>query len=129
MFVNIELPVSMPAGLTVPSDAVLDSGLTKRVFVQTSVGHFESRKVETGWRFNDRVQIVKGLQEGDTIVAEGTFLVDSESRLLEVADTSTKKGSLQPATTNSRAGKADHAMKMDQSMQMDSTMKMDHPMN
>jgi RND family efflux transporter MFP subunit len=81
MFVNVEVPVSLPPGLTVPVDAILDSGLTKRVFVQTSQGHFEPRTVETGWKLNDRVQIVKGLHEGETVVSSGTFLVDSESRL------------------------------------------------
>jgi RND family efflux transporter MFP subunit len=81
MFVNVEVPVSLPPGLTVPVYAILDSGLTKRVFVQTSQGHFEPRTVETGWKLNDRVQIVKGLHEGETVVSSGTFLVDSESRL------------------------------------------------
>ena len=81
MFVNVELPVSMPAGLSVPADAVVNSGLSKRVFVETYAGHFEARAVETEWRINDRVQIVKGVREGETVVASGTFLVDSESRL------------------------------------------------
>jgi RND family efflux transporter MFP subunit len=81
MFVNIELSVSHPSGLTVPADAILDSGTSKRVFVQTSPGHFESRAVETGWRLDERVQIVKGLREGESVVSSGTFLVDSESRL------------------------------------------------
>lgn len=81
MFVNIEMPVSLPAGLTVPADAILDSGMSRRVFVQTSPGHFESRIVETGWRLDERVQIVKGLREGEIVVSSGTFLVDSESRL------------------------------------------------
>jgi RND family efflux transporter MFP subunit len=88
MFVNVELTVPMPAGITVPADAILDSGLSKRVFVQTSAGHFEARKVETGWRLNNRVQIVKGLREGETVVVAGTFLVDSESRLEDVANIS-----------------------------------------
>lgn len=81
MFVNVDLPVSAAAGLTVPVDALLDSGLTKRVFVEASDGYFEPREVVTGWRSDDRVQIVRGLEEGEKVVSAGTFLVDSESRL------------------------------------------------
>jgi len=89
MFVNVEVQVTLPAGLTVPADALLDTGLSKRVFVEISEGHFESREVETGWRLGDRVQIAKGLKEGDSVVSSGTFLVDSESRL-EMAKVSGK---------------------------------------
>lgn len=81
MFVNIELPVSMPAALTVPVDAVIDSGQAQRVFVARANGVFEPRKVQTGWHIGDRVEIVEGLSEGERIVSSGTFLVDSESRL------------------------------------------------
>jgi len=94
MFVNVEVPVSLPPGLTVPADAVLDSGLTKRVFVQRSEGHFESRIVETGWRLDERVQILKGLQEGDVVVSSGTFLVDSESRLQLASKSGSAAGAL-----------------------------------
>jgi len=85
MFVNVDMPVSIPSGLSVPADAIVDTGLAKQVFVQTSPGHFEKREVEIGWRFDDRVQIVKGLKEGEMVVAAGTFLVDSESRLQAAA--------------------------------------------
>jgi hypothetical protein len=130
MFVNIDIPVSLPTGLTVPAEAILDSGLSKRVFVQTSAGHFENRIVETGWRNNDRVQIVKGLREGDTVVAGGSFLVDSESRLQEVSDSgNATRITPQAEPVRPHAVKAEHAIKMDQSMRMDSTMKMDHSMN
>ena len=130
MFVNIDMPVSLPTGLTVPADAILDSGLSARVFVQTSVGHFENRIVETGWRFNDHVQILKGLQEGDIVVAGGSFLVDSESRLNEVRNSSSTKQSHQLAEpVDSHAGKAKHATKTYQSMRMDPNMKMDHSTN
>lgn len=81
MFVDVELPVSMPAGLTVPVDAVIDSGREQRVFVERSNGVFEPRQVQTGWRFGDRIEIVKGLAAGERVVTAGTFLVDSESRL------------------------------------------------
>ena len=81
MFVDVELPVSMPAGLTVPLDALIDSGREQRVFVERSAGVFEPRQVQIGWRSGDRVQIVQGLSEGESVVTAGTFLVDSESRL------------------------------------------------
>ena len=81
MFVDVELPVTMPAGLTVPVDAVIDSGREQRVFVERSSGVFEPRQVQTGWRIGDRVEIVHGLTEGERVVTAGTFLVDSETRL------------------------------------------------
>ena len=88
MFVTVELPVAHSPGLTVPSSALLDSGLSKHVFVRTDQDLFEARTVETGWQLDDRVQIVKGLQEGDSVVSDGAFLVDSESRLQGAVSTS-----------------------------------------
>ena len=87
MFVDIELPVAKPAGLTVPVDAVIDSGRQQRVFVERSPGMFEPRQVRVGWRSGDRVEIVEGLSEGERVVSSGTFLVDSESRLKSVQST------------------------------------------
>ena len=81
MFVSVEVPVVIPSGLSVPADSILDSGTTKKVFVQVSDGVFEPRTVETGWQIGDRVQVVKGLAPDEVVVASGTFLVDSESRL------------------------------------------------
>jgi membrane fusion protein, copper/silver efflux system len=99
MFVNVEMQVSIPAGLSVPADALVDTGLAKQVFVQTSPGHFEKREVEIGWRFDDRVQIVKGLKEGEKVVSSGTFLVDSESRLQAAAGSGASAGA--PPETDS----------------------------
>jgi membrane fusion protein, copper/silver efflux system len=80
MFVDVEYPVVMPAALTVPVDAVLDSGMKKTVFVDRGNGFFEPRQVETGRYFGNRVEISKGLVEGERIVVSGNFLIDSESR-------------------------------------------------
>jgi membrane fusion protein, copper/silver efflux system len=85
MFVDVELPASGPGGLTVPQDAVIDLGREQRVFVERSTGVFEPRNVQIGWRSGDRVEIVHGLAEGERVVVEGTFLVDSESRLKSAA--------------------------------------------
>ena len=85
MFVEVELPVSLPSAVTVPVDALVDSGLRKIVFVDRGNGYFEPRRVEVGWRFEDRVEIVKGLMPGERIVLSGTFLLDSESRMRAAA--------------------------------------------
>jgi YHS domain-containing protein len=81
MFVDIELPISLPPAIAVPADAVLDSGLKKTVFVDQGKGAFEAREVETGWRIGNRVEIIKGLKPGEQIVISGNFLIDSETRL------------------------------------------------
>jgi Cu(I)/Ag(I) efflux system membrane fusion protein len=86
MFVDVDLPVTFPHTIVVPAGAVLDSGLKKTVFVERGEGLFSARTVETGRRFDDRVEIVKGLQAGERIVVSGNFLVSSESRLKEAAE-------------------------------------------
>jgi Cu(I)/Ag(I) efflux system membrane fusion protein len=66
--------------ITVPRDAVVDTGLQQHVFV--AVGdRFEPRPVTVGIQLADRVEIRDGLEEGEQIVAAGVFLLDSESRL------------------------------------------------
>lgn len=85
MFVHLELLVELPPAITVPVDAVVDSGIQKTVYVDKGNGIFEPRKVETGWRHGDRAEIVKGLMPGERIVVSGTFLLDSESRMKAAA--------------------------------------------
>ncbi len=81
MFVDVELHVDRPEAITVPADAVIDSGRRKIVYVECADAGFEPRLVETGWRLGDRVQITGGLEPGERIVASGNFLIDSESRM------------------------------------------------
>jgi membrane fusion protein, copper/silver efflux system len=85
MFVDVELDVERPEAITIPADALVDSGRRKTVFVEKGEGTFEPRTVEAGWRFGDRVEIVRGLSPGERIVTSGTFLVDSESQLRAAA--------------------------------------------
>jgi membrane fusion protein, copper/silver efflux system len=81
MFVDLEIAVRYPPAITVPSEAVVDTGLRKTVFVDRGNGSFEPRRVETGRRFGERIEITRGIMNGETIVVSGTFLVDSESRM------------------------------------------------
>jgi Cu(I)/Ag(I) efflux system membrane fusion protein len=66
--------------LTVPRDAVVDTGMQQHVFVAAG-NRFEPRPVTVGVQLADRVEIRDGLKEGEQIVAAGVFLLDSESRL------------------------------------------------
>jgi membrane fusion protein, copper/silver efflux system len=80
MLVRLDLPVQIPPGLSVPWDALLDFGLKKAVFIDKGSGLLEAREVETGSRFGERVQIRRGLAEGEKVATPAAFLVDSESR-------------------------------------------------
>jgi RND family efflux transporter MFP subunit len=79
MFVDVIMDIGGARRLTVPAEAVLDTGVTKTIFLDRGNGHFEPRQVETGARLGDRVEIVKGLLPGERIVTSAAFLLDSES--------------------------------------------------
>ena len=81
MYVDLEFNAKSPAGLSIPQEAVLDSGLRKIVYVETSDGVFEPRPVETAAAFGDTLAVKRGLTIGERIVVSGNFLIDSESRL------------------------------------------------
>jgi RND family efflux transporter MFP subunit len=81
MFVDLEFNAEIPAGLTVPAEAVIDSGLQKIVYVETSPGVFEPRPIDTGTTYGNRVTVTRGLAEGDRVVTSGNFLIDSESHM------------------------------------------------
>jgi len=66
--------------ITVPRDAVVDTGLQQHVFVATG-DRFEPRPVTLGAQLAERVEVRTGLREGERIAAAGVFLLDSESRL------------------------------------------------
>jgi Cu(I)/Ag(I) efflux system membrane fusion protein len=67
--------------LTVPRDAVVDTGIAQHVFVHESDGRFVPRKVVLGVGIDDRVEVREGVEAGEHIVTSGVFLIDSESRL------------------------------------------------
>jgi Cu(I)/Ag(I) efflux system membrane fusion protein len=85
MLVDVEMPVRLPPAVTIPVDALVDSGARARIYVEHGEGIFEPREVETGRRFGERVEILQGVRPGERVVAAATFLVDSESRLKTTA--------------------------------------------
>ena len=85
MYVDIEFRAPAPAGISVPAESILDSGMQKIVYLETSDGVFEPRPVDLGGSFGNRVTVKRGLAEGDRVVTSGNFLIDSESRMKPAA--------------------------------------------
>ena len=81
MFANVELQGGSDMRLTVPADAVLDSGRQQVVFVAHGDGMFTPRTVKVGRRFSDRIEILDGVKEGEQVATGATFFLDSESQL------------------------------------------------
>ena len=73
-----------PAGkqLAIPRSAVIDTGRSKIVYVESAPGIYDMRAVKLGpLASEDWYPIVSGLEEGDRVVTAGTFLIDAENRL------------------------------------------------
>ena len=80
MTVYATIAVERGERLCVPVDAVLDTGDQAVAYVVTG-DTFSQRSVTTGLRTKDYVEILEGLSAGESVVASGTFLVDSETRI------------------------------------------------
>ncbi len=84
MFATVVLRGELaPAAVLVPREAVIDTGDRQVTFVVgEKPGHFEPRRVRTGWvAEGGNVQILEGLAAGEEVVVSGQFLLDAESRL------------------------------------------------
>ena len=98
MYANVEIRVPAVSGVVkVPSEAILRSGDRNVVIVEKEKGFFEPREVMIGVEGEGFTEIIRGLQEKETLVTSSQFLIDSESNLKEaiskmLADRESKKG-------------------------------------
>ncbi|MDX2235966.1 MAG: efflux RND transporter periplasmic adaptor subunit, partial [Hyphomonadaceae bacterium] len=67
--------------LLVPAEAVIRTGRRTVVIVALDGGRFAPTEVEIGRRSGDRIEVRRGLSEGQRVVASGQFLIDSEASL------------------------------------------------
>src|SRR6185436_19571695 len=68
----------------VPREAIIDTGVRQIAFVVGEGGHFEPRRVTMGAAGQDGlVQVLSGLEPGESVVRSGQFLLDAESRMRE----------------------------------------------
>ena len=86
-YVDVVIHVPMGEQITVPFDAVLETGKESWVFVTDGKGHFTPKKVGIKFRADDNVALEGvAIHEGDQIVTSANFLIDSESRLKGVLE-------------------------------------------
>jgi len=81
MFVNVRIKSGSTRALTVPATAILYTGTKDVVWVETSPGSFEPREVRLGRRSGDYYEVLGGLKQGENVVTQGGFLIDSEAQL------------------------------------------------
>ena len=67
--------------LSVPESAVIDTGRSKVVYIESEPGVFEGREVVLGSRIGDRFPVLEGLAPGERVASTGAFLIDAESRI------------------------------------------------
>lgn len=86
MYANVELTVDLGTRLSVPQEAVIESGQQQLVFIHHGGGRLEPRLIKTGVKTGSYYEVVAGLKEGDHVVTSANFLIDSESRLKAVME-------------------------------------------
>ncbi|MCM0761577.1 MULTISPECIES: efflux RND transporter periplasmic adaptor subunit [Sporomusa] len=81
MFVNAMIQIPLGDSLLIPESSILDTGSRKIVFVAQSEDTFIRRDVVIGQYADGYVQILSGLQPGETVVTAAAFLIDSQTKL------------------------------------------------
>ncbi|MCA9458068.1 MAG: efflux RND transporter periplasmic adaptor subunit, partial [Nitrospira sp.] len=82
MYGTVQIQVNRGRKLVVPEEAVLDSGTRQVVYVVRGEGMFETRHVTLGPKVGAYYEVVEGLAQDERIATSGTFLLDSESKLM-----------------------------------------------
>ncbi len=116
MYATIHVAGAQRVGvISIPRAAVLASGRRTVAFVRRPDGMLEPREIVTGVANDDRVEILRGLAAGDTVVASATFLIDAESNLGAALGAMAgmpgmeKPGDQRPAVGDQRTGAAGSA--------------------
>jgi len=81
MYAQVRLRVNLGKRLLLPESAVLYAGETRVVFEDIGDGRLQPRIIKTGQRNRRWIEVVSGLEAGDTVVTSGNFLIAAESKL------------------------------------------------
>lgn len=91
MYTNIEVKIDLGKKLSIPDEAVIDTGTRQIVYVDKGDGNFEPREVSLGVRAEGMREVLRGLKAGEKVASSATFLIDSEAQLKNVTPLSAHK--------------------------------------
>lgn len=88
MFGNVVIAgAPRPNALSIPTSAVIRSGIRTIAIVALGNGRFEPRELDLGLDTSDGwLEVISGLSEGERVVVSSQFLIDSESNLQEAVN-------------------------------------------
>ncbi|WP_447972608.1 efflux RND transporter periplasmic adaptor subunit [Nitrospira sp. Kam-Ns4a] len=79
MFARLNIPIGGGASfITVPTEAIVEQEGHLYVYVQDQPGHYVKREVTAQKIEDNRMRVLTGLAEGDTIVSKGAILVKAQ---------------------------------------------------
>ena len=81
MFARVTIDGPARDTLSVPRSALIRGGRLDRVVLNLGDGRFRAHQVVPGFESGDRVEIIAGLEAGQSVVTSAQFLIDSESNL------------------------------------------------
>ena len=67
--------------LSVPNEAILETGGKQMVYVQQAGGNYVPRDIKAGMRGELFTQVLEGLTAGEQVVTIGSFFIDAEHKL------------------------------------------------
>jgi cobalt-zinc-cadmium efflux system membrane fusion protein len=76
----------MEKAIMMPEEAVFLDGSKNYVFIQTAPEKFELREIALGRTLGNRLEVIRGLKQGDPVVVKGAFILKSELKKGELAD-------------------------------------------
>lgn len=92
MYVNMKIIVPIGNKLSIPEEAVINTGERSIVVISDGKGNFQSRDIQVGQKAEGYYEVISGLDKNDKVVTSGNFLIDSESRLKSVVKSEHKHG-------------------------------------
>lgn len=80
-YVDVILKKDLGEMISIPQEALVDTGIKKLVFVDLGEGFLEAREIKVGDLAGKDYPVLEGLKEGDVVITSAHFLIDSESQI------------------------------------------------